>query len=180
MKREVERARVEQEQAVREREIEMNLAIETRQVEQTRQVQEADIERNIAIEKAQIVRGQEIEKANIEKYTAVQLAEMDAELERQRKKAEGAKEMQELKEELAAIEKEHREKMATLTKLVVLPLKYAKASEIADTVKPFLSEHAIVSVDEKTNVLVIRDVEVCVKDAETIVEKLDMPQEGKK
>jgi hypothetical protein len=151
----------------------MNLAIETKQIDQTRQVQEADIEKNIAIEKAQIVRGQEIEKAHIEKYTAIQLAEMDAELERQKKKAEGAKEMQILKEELAAIEKEHREKMATLTKLAVFPLNVS-ASEIADLVKPFLSEHAIISVDDDGKTLVIRDVENCVKDAEMIVEKLNV------
>ncbi|MFQ6043013.1 MAG: secretin N-terminal domain-containing protein, partial [Candidatus Poribacteria bacterium] len=70
----------------------------------------------------------------------------------------------------------HRQKMAGLTRLVVLPLN-VKASEIADLVEPFLSEHAIVSVDDEGNVLIIRDVEHCVKDAEMIVEKLDVLRE---
>ena len=169
MQRDIEKARIEKEQEIQEREIERNLVIETMQIDQHRQVQEADIERNIAIE-----------KAHVERYLAIQLAEINAELERQKKKVEVAKEMQQLKEELAAIETEHRKKIATLTKLVVLPLKYVKASEIADVVEPFLSEHAIISVDDKANALVIRDVEDCVKDAEIIVEKLDVLREVKK
>jgi type II secretory pathway component GspD/PulD (secretin) len=63
--------------------------------------------------------------------------------------------------------------MATLTKLAVFPLNVS-ASEIADLVKPFLSEHAIISVDDDGKTLVIRDVENCVKDAEMIVEKLNV------
>jgi hypothetical protein len=163
MKREVERARIEQEQAIREREIEMALEIETKQIEQHRKVQEADIERNAMIE-----------IAHTEKYTAIDLAKIDAELERHKKELEVVQEMQKVKEEITAMEAEHRRKMAGLTRLVILRLKYAKASEIADAIEPFLSENAIVSVDEKTDVLVIRDVENCVNDVEMIVEKLDV------
>ncbi|HIE25861.1 TPA: hypothetical protein EYP66_01080 [Candidatus Poribacteria bacterium] len=163
--RAIEIARIGQEQEIREREIEMALVIETAQIDQRRQVQEAEIEKNAMIE-----------KAHIEKYTTVHLAEMDAELEKQRKELEVKQEMQKVKEEIAAIEAEHRQKMAGLTRLAVLPLN-VKASEIADLVEPFLSEHAIVSVDDEGNVLVIRDVEHCVKDVEMIAEKLDILRE---
>ena len=47
-------------------------------------------------------------------------------------------------------------------------------SEIADLVKPFLSEQAVISVDDDGKVLVIRDAEDCVKDAEMIIEKLNV------
>jgi len=104
---------------------------------------------------------------------------MDAELERQKKKAEGAKEMQKVKEEIAAIETEHRKKIAELTKLAVFPLNVS-ASEIANLVEPFLSEHATMSVDDEGKVLVIRDLEDCVKDAEMIVEKLNVLRTDKK
>jgi len=168
MKREVERARIEQEQEIQEREIERNLVIETTQIEQHGQVQEADIERNAMIE-----------KAHIEKYTTVQLAEMDAELERHKKELKVIQEMQKVKEEIAAIETEHRKKIAELTKLAVFPLN-VNASEIADLVEPFLSEHATMSVDDEGKVLVIRDLEDCVKDAEMIVEKLNVLRTDKK
>ena len=168
MKREVERARIEQEQEIQEREIERNLVIETTQIEQHGQVQEADIERNAMIE-----------KAHIEKYTTVQLAEMDAELERHKKELKVIQEMQKVKEEIAAIETEHRKKIAELTKLAVFPLN-VNASEIANLVEPFLSEHATMSVDDEGKVLVIRDLEDCVKDAEMIVEKLNVLRTDKK
>ena len=165
MKREIEKARIEHEQEIREREIERDLEIETMQIDQHRQVQEADIEKNAMVE-----------KAHIEKYLTVHLAEMDAEIERRRKEVEMRTEIQQLKEELAALETEHRKKMATLTKLVVLPL-HVKASEIVHLVKPFLSEHAIISLDDEGKVLIIRDVEDCVNDAEMIVEKLNVLRE---
>ena len=161
MKREIERARIEQEQEIQEREIERNLVIETAQIEQHGQVQEA------------------VEKAQIEKYTAIHLAEMDAELERHKKELEVIQEMQKVKEEIAAIETEHRKKIAELTKLAVFPLN-VNASEIADLVEPFLSEHATMSVDDEGKVLVIRDLEDCVKDAEMIVEKLNVLRTDKK
>ncbi len=160
MRQEIERARIEQEQEIQEREIERNLVIETAQIEQHGQVQEA------------------VEKAQIEKYTAIHLAEMDAELERHKKELEVIQEMQKVKEEIAAIETEHRKKIAELTKLAVFPLN-VNASEIADLVKPFLSDHAIISVDDDGKVLVIRDIEYCVKDAEMIVEKLNVLREVK-
>jgi len=159
MKREVEKARLEQEQEVVERDIERNLIIETTQIEQHQKVQAA------------------VEQANIEKYTAIHLAERDAELERYRKDLEITQEIQEMKEEMVALETEHRKKMATLTKLVVFPLKYTKASEIADVIEPFLSPHAVASVNDTDNTLAIRDVEDCVKDVEMIVERLDVRKE---
>ncbi len=149
----VETARIAQEQAVQERDIERNLIIETTQIEQTRRVQEAELQRLLSLD-----------LADIEKSTAIEKAKIEFEVQ--------------VKQKIIEVATEHHNWFATNTKLVVFKLKHINAEEILPVVETFLSEHSIAVADGQTNTLVVRDVEACVGDAITIIEKVDVPPEG--
>ena len=73
-----------------------------------------------------------------------------------------------LEEKKAAVELEE------LT-VKLIPVNYAKASEISPKVKGLLSPRGSVTVDDRTNTLVIKDVADNIKEAEALIKKLDTP-----
>lgn len=74
--------------------------------------------------------------------------------------------------EMAIARKKQRMELAPLeTRL--LPVSYATASEMSARVQDLLSERGTVSVDTRTNVLVIRDVAENLDDAEDLIRQLD-------
>ncbi|RLA94122.1 MAG: hypothetical protein DRG69_05850 [Deltaproteobacteria bacterium] len=76
-------------------------------------------------------------------------------------------------------EKEARAKAVkakeTLEPLVteLMPISYSKASELAPKVKDLLSPRGSVSVDERTNILIVKDVREKVEEARELVRRLD-------
>ena len=74
MTRDVEVARVQQEQIVQEREIEKNLIVETRQIEQSKVVQLAEIEQHLIVQMEKIEQEQTIDVREIEKQLFVEKA----------------------------------------------------------------------------------------------------------
>ncbi len=77
---------------------------------------------------------------------------------------------QEEKERLEAL-KSKRELEPLYVKII--PVNYGKASEIAKQVKPLLSKRGSVSVDERTNVIIVKDIMRNIKEVETLVHNLD-------
>jgi type IV pilus assembly protein PilQ len=55
----------------------------------------------------------------------------------------------------------------------IVPVNYASASELAARVQPVLSERGTVAVDNRTNVLIIKDIAQNIDDVTTLVENLD-------
>jgi len=173
----IEITQIDQAQAVILRDIGKNLAVETAQIAQAQSVQERDIAKAMAVEKARIAQEQAIQEAEIQRQLALEKARIDAEVELKRKELEAEKEKMRLEEEFAAVKTEHQRKLAEYTALTIFTLTNVKADAIIDVVKKFLSEDAIVTVSEEKNLLIIKDVSACIEDAETIIKKLDTPEE---
>ena len=173
----VETTQIAQSQAVAERDIQKNLIVEAAQIAQSQAVMEREIEKVMAVEKAKIAQEQAIQEADIQRNLALEKARIDAEVELKRKEVEAEKEKVRLEEELAAAKAEHQQKLAEYTTFAIFTLTNVKANEIIDIVKKFLSEEAIVAVAEGKNLLIIKDVSDCIKDAETIIKKLDAMEE---
>jgi len=171
----VEVARIGQEQAVKERDIERILHVEKARIAQEKEVQSLDIEKNTVIEKAQIEQVRQVREAEIRKSLSLDLANIDAKVELERRNVNVKIEELQLKQKLIESAAQHHGWVATHTKLLVLPLKHVNAEAILSAVKNFLSEHAIVVAESQTNSLIVRDVEDCVRDVITIIEKLDVP-----
>jgi type IV pilus assembly protein PilQ len=75
------------------------------------------------------------------------------------------------KEEAAAVEQatEKAEPMKT----VLLPVSYAKASDLAPRAKPFLSSRGTVEVDTRTNTVIIRDIDKVLTRVQKVLQSLD-------
>jgi len=58
-------------------------------------------------------------------------------------------------------------------KTVMLPISYAKAATLAPRAQPFLSKRGKVDVDERTNTILIRDVETVIKRIQKVISVLD-------
>ncbi len=77
---------------------------------------------------------------------------------------------QEEKERLESI-KNRRELEPLYVKII--PVNYGKATEIAKQVKPLLSKRGSISVDKRTNVIIVKDIMRNIKEVETLVHNLD-------
>ncbi len=77
---------------------------------------------------------------------------------------------QEEKERLEAI-KSRRELEPLYVKII--PVNYGKAQEIAKQVKPLLSKRGSISVDKRTNVIIVKDIMKNIKEVETLIHNLD-------
>ena len=82
-----------------------------------------------------------------------------------------------MEEELAAAKAVYQQKLAGYTTFSIFTLTNIKAGVIIDTVKKFLSEDAIIAVSKEKNLLIIKDVSDHIRDAETIIKKLDTLEE---
>ena len=171
----VETARIAQEQAVKERDIERTLHVEKARIAQEQAVQTRDIERNAVVETAQIDLNRQVQEAEVRKELSVQLMRIDAELEIERKNVVAKADRLEMKRQLINAEAEHCRWIVANTRLAVLLPKHINASELVNVIKCFLSEHAVVVVEPQKNAIIIRDVENCIQDAETIISRLDVP-----
>jgi type IV pilus assembly protein PilQ len=58
-------------------------------------------------------------------------------------------------------------------KVRILPINFARAADVASRVKDVLSERGVVSVDDRTNVLIVKDVQEALVRAEGLVRNLD-------
>ncbi|HIE30378.1 TPA: hypothetical protein EYP66_24220 [Candidatus Poribacteria bacterium] len=174
----VETARIAQEQAVKERDIERTLHVERARIAQEQEVQTRDIEKNGVIETARIEQSRQVQEADIRRGLAVDLANVNAELEREKNAVAVTKNQLELKRRLIAEAAEHHHWVAMHTRLAIFTLRHLDAEMIVNVIKSFSSEHAKIAVDTQKNALIIRDVEDCIKDVETIIEKLDVPQDN--
>lgn len=54
--------------------------------------------------------------------------------------------------------------------------KHARALQVQDLIKPFLSKEGISVVDQRTNQLIVNDLESVIRRIEGVIEKLDIPQ----
>jgi len=173
----IETAQIAQTQAVMLRDIEKNLAVETAQIAQAQAVQERAIAKTMVVEKAKIAQEQAIQEADIQRQFALEKIRIDAEVELKRKVIEAEKEKMRLEEELATARAEHQRKLAEYITLTIFTLTNVRADAIINVVKKFLSEYAIITVSEEKNLLIIKDLGNCIKDAETIIKKLDTVEE---
>ena len=78
----------------------------------------------------------------------------------------------EFKEKLAAKQNEEKlEKRVT----AYIPINYTTAANLSVKVKSILSRRGTVTVDERTNTLIVKDVPKKVKDVKTLIKRLDTP-----
>ncbi|GAB4292299.1 MAG: type IV pilus secretin PilQ [Myxococcota bacterium] len=91
-------------------------------------------------------------RGNIIRVAPIEILQKEAEMRRAKKKA--------------------MEKTQPL-KVRLIPVNYAVASELADKVKDLLSDRGSVTVDERTNVLVVKDIHENLFKAENLVRNLD-------
>jgi type IV pilus assembly protein PilQ len=75
------------------------------------------------------------------------------------------------KEEAAAVE-QATEKVEPL-KTILLPVSYAKAADLAPRAKPFMTSRGSVEVDNRTNTVIIRDIEKVVTRIQRLFQTLD-------
>jgi len=80
-------------------------------------------------------------------------------------------------EEEAKLRQERKAAMEQQEELVVqlIPVNYATAGDMAPRVKEMLSERGSVTTDERTNVLIVRDIRAGVARARGLVRNLDLP-----
>ncbi|MFC1856236.1 type IV pilus secretin PilQ, partial [Thermodesulfobacteriota bacterium] len=57
--------------------------------------------------------------------------------------------------------------------LKVIPINYAKAADLSAQVQPILSEKGSISVDERTNVLIVKDIAENIEEIEEMIAQLD-------
>jgi type IV pilus assembly protein PilQ len=84
---------------------------------------------------------------------------------------------------LTDLEKEFQEKISAKKtaeeleprKTVYIPINYTTAEDLSVKVKPILSPRGSVSVDERTNTLIVKDIAKKIKDVKSLVAKLDTP-----
>ena len=103
----------------------------------------------------------------------------------------GPDKLEEMQEKIARKEKELVELTARLKrrkaelvwkkakaepKLVILSLEHANAQNLSKVIEEFLTRSGIIAADPDTNSLVIKDVPAGLKDAEKIIEALDVPR----
>jgi len=151
---------IEKNAAIEKADIDKKIAIEKAKIEFEKQVSEADIQKNLIVEKAQIEQTRQVQEADIDKKIAIEKAKIEFEIQ--------------VKQKIIEVTAQHHSWFATNTKLVFAKLKHINAEKILPVIENFLSEHAIVVADGQTNTLIVRDVEACVGDAITIIEKLDV------
>ena len=77
------------------------------------------------------------------------------------------------KEQEAALKAAEARKPLIPTKVRILPVNFARAGEVAGRVKEVLSDRGSVSVDERTNVLIVKDIQEALVRAEGLVRNLD-------
>jgi type IV pilus assembly protein PilQ len=77
-------------------------------------------------------------------------------------------------QEAAAKAAKAREPLIPL-KVRIIPVNFARAGEVAGRIKDVLSERGSVSTDERTNVLIVKDVQEALIRAEGLVRNLDTP-----
>ena len=77
------------------------------------------------------------------------------------------------KEEEAAAKAAEARKPLIPLKVRILPVNFARAADVAGRVKDVLSERGTVSTDERTNVLIVKDVQEALVRAEGLVRNLD-------
>ena len=87
--------------------------------------------------------------------------------------------LEELNQRQPLFQQKHQQQSGTLD-VEIIPIKFAKASEIAAVLKGsesagMLSEHATISVDERTNSLLIREWPHNMTSIYSIIESLDIP-----
>jgi type IV pilus assembly protein PilQ len=77
------------------------------------------------------------------------------------------------KEQQARLQAEALRRPLEPMKVRLIPVNYARAGEVAGKVKEVLSERGTVTVDERTNVLVVKDIQEALVRAEGLVRNLD-------
>jgi type IV pilus secretin PilQ/predicted competence protein len=70
--------------------------------------------------------------------------------------------------------KKSEEKLEDLA-VKIIPVNYSSASELTEQVKNLLSDRGNVSVDSRTNVLIVKDIKDNIEEAEALVQMLDAP-----
>ncbi len=96
-------------------------------------------------------------------------AKIEAEEERRRANLKQVK--QEKLEEIKAKRQELKDMEPLVLRLV--PINYGDVADLQEQIKPFLSERGSVSVDERTNVLIIKDIQENVDEAANLLDRLD-------
>ncbi len=71
-------------------------------------------------------------------------------------------------------QKKNKEKLEDLV-VQLVPVNYATASDLKAKIKDLLSERGSVTVDDRTNTLIIKDIQANIDDAMALVKKLDAP-----
>lgn len=83
----------------------------------------------------------------------------------------------------AKLKKEMQEKIASkkvvekleALKTEYIPVNYTTAKELSSKIKPMLSSRGTVTIDERTNTLIIKDIPKKISDVKNLVKKLDTP-----
>ena len=71
-------------------------------------------------------------------------------------------------------QKKNKEKLEDLV-VQLVPVNYATASDLKSKIKDLLSERGSVTVDDRTNTLIIKDIQANIDDAMALIKKLDAP-----
>jgi type IV pilus assembly protein PilQ len=79
------------------------------------------------------------------------------------------------KEQEAALKAAKAREPLVPLKVRIIPVNFARAGEMAGRIKDVLSERGSVSTDERTNVLIVKDVQEALTRAEGLVRNLDSP-----
>ena len=75
---------------------------------------------------------------------------------------------------MALDDKKSEEKLEDL-EVKIVPVNYSSASDLMGQVKNLLSDRGSLSVDSRTNVMIIKDIKASIDEAEALVQMLDTP-----